>query len=74
MFNFLIILCISLLFTFLFTLGTLCIHHKQSKEVEGLKVGDNVNLGDLTGEITGVKEKSFVLKIEVPKMRVSKKK
>ena len=70
MFDFLMILLLSVVLTSI----AMYLYHKQSKHVEGLKVGDNVNLQDLIGEITDVKENSFVLKIEVPKMRVSKNK
>ncbi len=68
-----IIIIVSIL-TLIFGLTTAYLFNKQRKVVDSLKVGDKITIDGMDGEILEKKsDNSFIVKIEVPGMRISKK-
>ncbi len=68
-----IIIIVSIL-TLIFGLSTAYLFNKQRKIVDTLKVGDKIIIDGMDGEILEKKsDNSFIVKIEVPGMRISKK-
>lgn len=50
------------------------LYNKQSKLVKNIKVGDEVILEDMVGEVVEkVDDNKFIVKLEVPGMRLSKR-
>jgi|688.fasta_scaffold1300489_2 hypothetical protein len=68
-----IIIIVSIL-TLIFGLTTAYLFNKQRKIVDSLKVGDKITVDGMDGEILEKKsDNSFVVKIEVIGMRISKR-
>ena len=68
-----IIITVSIL-TLIFGLTTVYLFNKQRKVVDSLKVGDKVTVDGMDGVILEKKsDNSFVVKIEVLGMRISKR-
>jgi uncharacterized protein YkvS len=68
-----IIIIVSIL-TLIFGLTTVYLFNKQRKVVDSLKVGDKITVDGMDGEILEKKsDNSFVVKIEVIGMRISKR-
>jgi preprotein translocase subunit YajC len=68
-----IIITVSIL-TLIFGLTTVYLFNKQRKVVDSLKVGDKVTVDGMDGEILEKKsDNSFVVKVEVIGMRISKR-
>jgi len=68
-----IIIIVSIL-TLIFGLTTAYLFNKQRKVVDSLKVGDKITVDGMDGEILEKKsDNSFVVKIEVLGMRISKR-
>jgi Na+-transporting NADH:ubiquinone oxidoreductase subunit NqrF len=68
-----IIIIVSVL-TLIFGLVTVYLFNKQRKIVDRLKAGDKITIDGMDGEILEKSsDNSFVVKLEVPGMRISKR-
>ncbi len=58
----------------IFGLTVAYLYNKQSKLVKNIKVGDEVILDGMVGEVVEkIDDNKFIVKIEVPGMRLSKR-